>query len=262
MLARPPVLLATVVGFLLIGSCAAVEAGVVATFGDGSPPSRHRARHLVARLARRRSRARPPARRTVGDRAPHADRLRRRRARDLRLRRLVPVGHAHHRRPRHRPGPRGDVHDRLGEREVQRHRRGLRLGGHRPADRRGHWAPRSPDSSSTRTGRSAAFWAAAVLRPGRLPGPDPLPPGAARTCAAATPARFPTPSRSPSSPARRPARPRVRRRAPLRRSPPASHRLPSGSDPGRRAGCRPAPRGSTRTTGTSSSHAGNRRGCG
>ena len=36
-LARPPVLLATVVGFLLIGSCAAVEAGVVATFGEGSP---------------------------------------------------------------------------------------------------------------------------------------------------------------------------------------------------------------------------------
>ena len=35
-LARPPVLLATVVGFLLIGACAAVEAGVVATFGhDG-----------------------------------------------------------------------------------------------------------------------------------------------------------------------------------------------------------------------------------
>jgi MFS family permease len=36
-LARPPVLLATVVGFLLIGSCSAVEAGVVATFGEGSP---------------------------------------------------------------------------------------------------------------------------------------------------------------------------------------------------------------------------------
>lgn len=35
-LARPPVLLATVVGFLLIGSCAAVEAGVVATFDEGS----------------------------------------------------------------------------------------------------------------------------------------------------------------------------------------------------------------------------------
>lgn len=35
-LKRPPVLLATVVGFLLIGACAAVEAGVVATFGhDG-----------------------------------------------------------------------------------------------------------------------------------------------------------------------------------------------------------------------------------
>ncbi len=36
-LARPPVLLATVVGFLLIGACAAIEAGVVATFGhDGA----------------------------------------------------------------------------------------------------------------------------------------------------------------------------------------------------------------------------------
>jgi MFS family permease len=32
-LKRPPVLLATVVGFLLIGACAALEAGVVATFG-------------------------------------------------------------------------------------------------------------------------------------------------------------------------------------------------------------------------------------
>ncbi|NUU07725.1 MFS transporter [Leifsonia sp. C5G2] len=36
-LTRPPVLLATVVGFLLIGSCSAVEAGVVANFGEGSP---------------------------------------------------------------------------------------------------------------------------------------------------------------------------------------------------------------------------------
>lgn len=34
-LARPPVLLATIVGFLLIGACAAVEAGVVATFDHG-----------------------------------------------------------------------------------------------------------------------------------------------------------------------------------------------------------------------------------
>ncbi len=33
-LTRPTVLLATVIGFLLIGACAAVEAGVVATFGD------------------------------------------------------------------------------------------------------------------------------------------------------------------------------------------------------------------------------------
>ncbi|WP_243073740.1 MFS transporter [Microbacterium sp. SS28] len=34
-LAKPPVLLATVTGFLLIGACAAVEAGVVSTFGHG-----------------------------------------------------------------------------------------------------------------------------------------------------------------------------------------------------------------------------------
>jgi MFS family permease len=34
-LARPPVLLATVVGFLLVGACAAIEASVVATFGEG-----------------------------------------------------------------------------------------------------------------------------------------------------------------------------------------------------------------------------------
>ncbi|UWF76980.1 MULTISPECIES: MFS transporter [Microbacterium] len=32
---KPPVLLATVLGFLLIGACAAVEVGVVATFGHG-----------------------------------------------------------------------------------------------------------------------------------------------------------------------------------------------------------------------------------
>lgn len=34
-LAKPPVLLATVLGFLLIGACSAVEAAVVATFGHG-----------------------------------------------------------------------------------------------------------------------------------------------------------------------------------------------------------------------------------
>jgi len=36
-LRRPAVLLATITGFLLVGSCAAVEAGVVAVFGDGGP---------------------------------------------------------------------------------------------------------------------------------------------------------------------------------------------------------------------------------
>jgi MFS family permease len=38
-LARPTVLLATLVGFLLVGACAAIEAGVVATFGDDGPES-------------------------------------------------------------------------------------------------------------------------------------------------------------------------------------------------------------------------------
>lgn len=36
-LKRPPVLLATITGFLLVGACAAVEAGVVAVFGHGGP---------------------------------------------------------------------------------------------------------------------------------------------------------------------------------------------------------------------------------
>jgi MFS family permease len=36
-LGRPPVLLATAVGFLLVGTCAATEAAVIATFGDGDP---------------------------------------------------------------------------------------------------------------------------------------------------------------------------------------------------------------------------------
>lgn len=38
-LKRPAVLLSTVVGFLLVGACAAVEAGVVATFGEGGAES-------------------------------------------------------------------------------------------------------------------------------------------------------------------------------------------------------------------------------
>ena len=38
-LRRPAVLLSTITGFLLVGSCAAVEAGVVAVFGEGGPQS-------------------------------------------------------------------------------------------------------------------------------------------------------------------------------------------------------------------------------
>jgi MFS family permease len=36
-LRRPTVMLATIVGFLLVGSCAAIEAGVIANFGDKGP---------------------------------------------------------------------------------------------------------------------------------------------------------------------------------------------------------------------------------
>jgi len=36
-LSKPAVLLSTITGFLLVGACAAVEAGVVATFGHGGP---------------------------------------------------------------------------------------------------------------------------------------------------------------------------------------------------------------------------------
>jgi MFS family permease len=36
---RPPVLVVTIVGFLIVGSCAAIEAGVVATFGEGGAES-------------------------------------------------------------------------------------------------------------------------------------------------------------------------------------------------------------------------------
>jgi MFS family permease len=36
-LRRPTVMLATIVGFLLVGSCAAIEAGVIANFGDEGP---------------------------------------------------------------------------------------------------------------------------------------------------------------------------------------------------------------------------------
>jgi MFS family permease len=38
-LKRPQVLLSTIVGFLLVGTCAATEAGVVATFGQGNSTS-------------------------------------------------------------------------------------------------------------------------------------------------------------------------------------------------------------------------------
>jgi MFS family permease len=38
-LTRPPVLVTTIVGFLVVGSCAAIEVGVVASFGEGSADS-------------------------------------------------------------------------------------------------------------------------------------------------------------------------------------------------------------------------------
>ena len=86
-LQRPPVLLATVVGFLLIGSCAAIEAGRRRQLRRRGTRGRRRAGDLVARLARRRPRVRPRADRPVGDRAPHVHRVRRRHDLDVRARR-------------------------------------------------------------------------------------------------------------------------------------------------------------------------------
>ena len=73
-LAKPPVLLATVIGFLLIGACAAVEAGVVATFAHGGLEAGHRARDLLDRQPRRRPVVRPHPDRPLGDGAPPGDR--------------------------------------------------------------------------------------------------------------------------------------------------------------------------------------------
>ncbi len=72
-LAKPQVLLATVIGFLLIGACAAVEAGVVATFDARRSRGRNRARDLLDRKPRRRPVVRPHPDRPVGDGAPPGD---------------------------------------------------------------------------------------------------------------------------------------------------------------------------------------------
>ncbi len=71
---KPPVLLATVIGFLLIGACAAVEVGVVATVRARKPRRRSRARRVLGRKPRRRSGVRTHPHRAVGHGAPAADR--------------------------------------------------------------------------------------------------------------------------------------------------------------------------------------------
>ena len=117
------------------------------------------------------------------------------------LERLVARRHARPRRHRHRAGPRGAVRDDLGERQVQRHRRGVRLGRHRSAHRR---RGRLGDRRLPHRRRRPA---------GRVRRPPPASPsvGLARrgrrscaaspTCAAATRARSPTPSRCTVRPA-------------------------------------------------------------
>ena len=134
-LAKPTVLLATVVGFLLVGACAATEAGVIAFFGDeGSEAGIVLAIWAVSSLIGGLSLGHVP----IGPWALARRML------------VVFIGSAlailawefwslvvrpRGRGPLHRAGPGRDVLDRLGDRQVQRHRGGLRLGRHRSADR-------------------------------------------------------------------------------------------------------------------------------
>ena len=136
-LTKPAVLLATVIGFLLIGACAAVEAGVVATFGHDGLEAGHRAGALLDRQPRRAasrsatSRSAPGRWRDASRSSPVGLALTM-----ISLERLVARRHAHHRGHRHRARPRGAVRDDVGERQVQRHGRSLRVGRHRAAHRR------------------------------------------------------------------------------------------------------------------------------
>ena len=160
-LTSPPVLLVTIVGFLLVGACAAIEAGVVATFGHGGAE----AGFVLAILAIGRS----PAGLSFGH-MPIGPWAMARASRDRRRRDHSRSSRGSSGRSRsrwwspasawHRPWP--SVLDGLGERQVQRHRRGLRLGRHRPADRRrrglGH---RRLPRRRRRIGR--AFWASTAF---------------------------------------------------------------------------------------------------
>ena len=154
-LAKPPVLLATVIGFLLIGACAAVEAGVVATFDHGGLEAGIvLAIFSIGSLAGGLSFGHIPigrwamARRLAivavglcahGRLAQHL----------LARRHAVPRGH------RHRAGPGRAVRDDQRERQVQRDRRGVRLDRHGPADRRRRRLGGRRASSSTASARRA-----------------------------------------------------------------------------------------------------------
>jgi hypothetical protein len=76
-LGKPVVLLATVIGFLLIGACAAVEAAVVATFGHGGFEAGLVLAVFSVGSPRRRPRVRPHPHGPVGDGATHERRRRR-----------------------------------------------------------------------------------------------------------------------------------------------------------------------------------------
>ncbi len=135
-LRRPSVVVATLTGLLLIGACAAVEASVTSVFGEGSPNAGivlavFAIGSLVGGLA-------------FGHRPISPNTLWTRMAIVfvglalavggtnfwwLCLALLIAVAAS--------PGPRRDVRLGVGDGEVLRHRRGLRLDGHRPAHRRG-----------------------------------------------------------------------------------------------------------------------------
>jgi hypothetical protein len=141
-LGKPVVLLATVIGFLLIGACAPSRRRSwrpSATAARGGP----RPRRLLDRQPRGRARVRPHPHGPLGDGGRPDDRRRRPGGRRALRRRHHPrhtvVGEPvpPRRGRRRRPGARRDVRDDLGIREVQRDRRGVRLDRHGSADRRG-----------------------------------------------------------------------------------------------------------------------------
>jgi hypothetical protein len=124
-------------GFLARGGVRGHRSGSRGGLRARRTTSRDRARDLGDRISRRRPFTRSRADWSLGSREAHVHRLRRHGARDGRTQLLVARVRAIHRGRRHRSRARRDLCHRVVERQVQRHGRGIRLGRHRSAHRRG-----------------------------------------------------------------------------------------------------------------------------